>query len=461
MGRRMIDIPIASHSYQSRSKFAGAPRLVNLQRQTNPPDSNTPFTLLPVPGLKQWTTAGSGEVRGLIRMGVDLYAVIGSECHAITGGKVSERVAKDLPGSGPIHMAHSGVHVLVATPTKAYAINRTESVELAEGNFNGAAFQDGYGIFTQKNTQNIFVTNLDDMTTIDGADSTTKDALPDNVKGLISDHRQLIAFGTESSEFFSNIGDPEFPFARDSAGFMGRGILSEFSPAKSHDFVYFLGNDRRVYRIAGYRPQPISHAGIDLILSESQHPEDAVGMTFSYDGHDHYALSGTDFCVIFDITENRWHERVSPGLSRWLGRSTVDAFGKVLVGDYSTNIIYELDRDTYTDNGDAIANEIQFPVYGNGASRVFFEQLFLDFDVGRGLTTGDGSDPKAVVDWRDHPSAPWSNSREVSMGKKGEYHHRAILNQLGSSYRRTFRVRCPQPSRAVLVAARVKASGGL
>jgi hypothetical protein len=79
---------------------------------------------------------------------------------------------------------------------------------------------------------------------------------------------------------------------------------------------------------------------------------------------------------------------------------------------------------------------------------------------GVGLTTGQGSDPQAMLQWSDDGGYTWSNEHWVDVGAKGQYSTRVKWNALGSSRDRVFRFVISDPVKCVLIGATVNVDMG-
>lgn len=62
-----------------------------------------------------------------------------------------------------------------------------------------------------------------------------------------------------------------------------------------------------------------------------------------------------------------------------------------------------------------------------------------------------GEDPKAIISWSNDAGNSWSNEREVSLGKIGEFNKRARLTMLGTGRNRTWRIVITDPVKVVLI----------
>ncbi len=455
-------IPLATKAGTARSKRVSMERIRNLYPEPAPEGGKGAVTLYPTPGLSPWATVGDGPIRGMIRMGDDVYAVSGSELYVIDSSAVSTFLGH-ISGSGNVQMTQNGTHVAVVSSVNAYAASRSSFAEITDGTdpyngFTDATYQDGYGVFTLADSQSWYITNLDDMTTITSTDFTSADALTGNVVGAISDHRELWIFGESFTEIYQNTGNASFPFER--ATMIERGCQAVGSIAKAENTVFWLADDGTVRAARGYEPQIISTTQVEGLIDGATSRTSARSFVYHQSGHTFYVLSFYDLTVVYDINTGLWHERVSTGMDRWRVGSYAFFTGKHLVGDVINGQVYSLDLDTYDDDGDAIIREMRLPPLNGQGRRVFVDELYLDFDGGTGLATGQGSDPQAMLDWTTDGGHSWSNELWETIGAVGEYGRRVTWRRLGAEYERTFRIRVSDPVKTVIKGAYLRASAG-
>lgn len=451
-------IPIATKSVEARSSAVTLEKLENLFAVRTPDGSESPIALYPTPGLKLWNTYGTGPIRGLLLMRSTLWVVSGNELYAVESDGTYKLIGA-VEGNGNVRMIENGTHIGIAAGGKSYAANKSEILELPENNLNGAAYQDGYGIFTQAGTQFFWLTGVDDMTTINALDFSSADTFSDTVVGCISNHRNLAIFKERSSEWFYNAGVAAFPFVR--SHILERGCKAPGSIAKAKTTVMWLGDDLAVYATTGQAPQRISPSEIEYAIEKQSSPQTAEAFVYQQEGRTFYQLSFSDLTIVYDIEARRWHNRWSKGLNRWRANCHSSAWGKELVGDYSNGKVYELDLDTLDDDGDTIIKRATFPPLHSGSNRAAMNQLRIKAEMGVGLTSGQGSDPKMMLDWTDNRGHTWSNEITASMGKKGEYQNQIEFNRLGAFRERTLRITVSDPVKTVILAAYAELEGRL
>lgn len=453
-----IPVQLGKHSYTTRSRRTNIQRLLNLYPEANPEGSESPVTLYGTPGLKLWATVGVGPIRGIHLMGNLLYVVSGEDLYTIDTHKSSTLIG-GIEGSGNVHMDESGDHVLIATSGRAYAVNQSSIFVLQEGNFTGVTYQDGYGIFPRKSSQDFFVTNLDDMTQIDALDVSQADSDSDRNIGIISNHRELWIFKNRTIEIFQNVGNPDFPFTRAGAGFIERGCYAPGSIAEEDRSVFWLGDDWAVYRSQGYQPVRISTPAVELLISNQGDQEAAWAFTYRQEGHVFYVLSFFSLTLSYDVTTGRWHERETITKGRWSGSRHSFAFAKNLVGDFENGNIYELDLDEYQDDSSTIIRSTVSQALFNKGSRFAVHEYTVELESGVGLATGQGSDPMAMLDWTDDFGALWSNEIRSPIGVSGDQSARVRFNRLGSSRHRFMRVQISDPVKVAITGSFARMSG--
>jgi hypothetical protein len=81
--------------------------------------------------------------------------------------------------------------------------------------------------------------------------------------------------------------------------------------------------------------------------------------------------------------------------------------------------------------------------------------------TGVGLASGQGSDPKAMLQWSDDGGHTWSNEQWASIGKIGERLARVRWRRLGRSRDRVFKVTITDPVRVVILGASTEFTVGV
>jgi hypothetical protein len=151
----------------------------------------------------------------------------------------------------------------------------------------------------------------------------------------------------------------------------------------------------------------------------------------------------------YDISTNEWHQRAwlhsSGDLHRIRPRCHLYFAGKHLVGDWENGNVYEYSLDAYSDNGNPLPAIRACNTLQQGLEMMKTMPLQLDMDTGVGSTTGQGSDPVAMLRWSKDGGKTWSSSLWAKFGAIGEYTKRCRWNRVGGGRRLVFEVTITDP----------------
>ena len=138
------------------------------------------------------------------------------------------------------------------------------------------------------------------------------------------------------------------------------------------------------------------------------------------------------------------------------------AVGKNRVGSRTDGKIYEMSQSVATDiDGTGLRRVRRAPHLVNELNRITYDRFTLYMEVGLGLSTGQGSDPLAMLRWSNDGGQSFGNVLEASAGPVGEYKRRVIWRKLGQARDRVFEVRQSDPVKSVWLAAYLELSEGL
>lgn len=458
-----IPVNFALQAYESRSKPVSAQQLVNLYPENNPQESKTPVTLHGTPGLSLFATVGSGPIYGMKLMRSLVYVVSGDEVYTLSSdgtsallGTLSHSV-RDI-----VDMAENGTQMVMVLPTgEAYVATTSSLAQITDADFpenvESVDFMDGYHIFSKDATDQFLISALNDATSYDPTDKSAAEDESDNIVRMFAEHEELWAMGEETIEVFVNTGNEDFPFERLTNTKIERGLAAKMSVAADDNAIFWLGEDRIVYRTNQYTPVRISTHAIEEAIRKYTTISDAHAFIYTQGGHKFYILTfpTEEATWIYDIATKVWHERRSFELDRWRVNRHSAAFGKNLVGDYVNGRIYELDLDAYTDNGDTIQRiAAGVPIFNN-TGRMIVDRFRLDFEAGVGLTTGQGSDPRVMLEFSDDGGRTWSNEKWRDIGKLGKYKNRAVWRKQGQTRERVYRITVSDPVKVAISGAYV------
>jgi hypothetical protein len=441
--------PILGSAYVTRSVNAADARMVNLFPEIIPEGGKDPAYLQRTPGLVTVATLGVGgePVRGLWAMGDFMYAVCGNTFYKIDS-TYTATAKGTIAGTGPVSISDNGTQIAIAANGPGYIYNATTDVftPITDPDYPGAVkvgYLDGYFVFNQPNSQLIWVTTLLDGLSIDPLDFASAEGAPDDVVGIICDHRELWVFGTNSVEVWYNAGTADFPLQRIQGAFNEIGCAAAYSIAKMDNGLFWLGRDARghgmVYRAEGYTGKRISTHAIEWQLQQYPDMSDAIGYTYQQDGHSFYVLifPSANTTWVYDVATQAWHERAgwhNGDYTRHRSNCQVFFNGETIVGDFENGKLYAMRPDVYDDAGAPqrwLRSWRALPTGQNNLNRTAQHSLQLDCETGVGLNLGQGSDPEVMLRWSDDGGHTWSYEHWRSMGKIGQFGYRTYWRRLG------------------------------
>jgi hypothetical protein len=391
--------PILGSSYVARSVNAADARMVNLFPEVIPEGGKEPAFLNRAPGLKLLANMGDGPIRGLWQFGGYGYAVSGEVLYKIDSLWNVFPLGTVSGSSGPVSMSDNGTQLFVACngPSFIYNSLTLQFKQIDDPDFPGAVtvgYLDGYFVFNEPNSQRIWITSLQDGTSIDPLDFASAEGSPDGLVSILVDHREAWLFGTNSVEVWYDSGAADFPLSPVQGAFNEVGCIAAFSVAKLDNGIFWLGADARgkgiVYRANGYTAQRVSTHAVEWQIQQYGNLSDAVAYTYQQDGHPFYVLifPSANTTWVYDVATSLWHERaafINGSFTRHRSNCQMAFNGEIVVGDHELGNIYAYDLDVFTDNG-AVQKWLRswraLPTGTNDLKRSAQHSLQLDAETG-------------------------------------------------------------------------------
>ena len=404
-------------------------------------------------------TLSYAEVRGISAAvnGV-FYIAVGSDILKYDSGTFTDK-GNLSTSTGPVYLADNGSKVILVDGAKGWSIVADTVAEIVDGNFpanpTSCAYQDGVFMVSAGGTDDWYISDADDPTSWPG-DYASKEGHRDNLSRLMSDSKNVWLFGEESYEVWYNSGDATFPFDRIAGTTRMIGLGARASLAEDEGIFFWFTDNRRAMMSVGYDAIPISTPQIEYIWGNYTTVSDAIGIARTQEGHAFYTLifPTENTTWEFDATTGYWHELESSEGNRWRGNCYTFYAGKHYVGDFELSKFYEIDTDTYTDNGVVVkrirtANELQAE-----GRMIFFGGLEIIGETGVATAAAPGDDPQMTLDWSDDGGRTWSTAISMDWGTFEDYTARAKFNRLGASRSRIFRIALEDQVKAVITGAR-------
>jgi hypothetical protein len=450
-----VSLPIGFSFYQSDSLPFSAQRCVNWIPTAAESASATGRKLSQPLGLKILADSATGVNRGALVMSEVPYFVNGKTLVSISRANVITQHGA-ISGSGRVSMATNGRYLVVVVPGQtSYAFDNTNNTltAITDPDFRASdsvVYKDGYFVFSASDGSVFFNSALNDPFSFDGLDFGTAEINPDRITGLHVNHNELFVSGFDTIELFQNIGGSGFPFQRIPGANIQKGVRAPFSMVEFDNTFCFVGgglNEKpAIWKVTGSSSaQKISTDAIDQVIQKYTEAEieSAFALTFSDRGQ-HLALFTFESTTtpsrtfVYNATASAYTEskvwfELQTGTkdNRFRVQSIVYAYGKLMVGDSLSGIIGELDHSTLDYYGDEIWRRSVTSPFSNQGLPIFSGDFEATFESGVGLTTGNGSNPQAALDFSDNGGRTFTGQINRPIGKIGKYGQRAVWSRQG------------------------------
>lgn len=464
-----MDLVLPQQTYQSRSKPFSSERLLNMLFEPAGPSGK--YMLIGTPGLKEYYNfGGSNPILGMIYIRDCLVYVTSAGIYVVSrdeSGTVRQIISKTWGSLGvakiptsPVQMESNGDMVVLLNSengrlyyvelsgddrysSNSWAINQCEVIS-NNTFYTSIAYISGVFVATCQIAGLSYV-QFTDVLSHNFHYAFQLDTALSNLSAIKGNMRELWAFGANSIEVLAPTGEAgDYFFAHVAGAYINKGSVYKNSIVAHESTFFFYGTDGNIYMSNNYNMQTISTpALLDMIKSwgslEYDQRDEIIGQIFTQRGHSFYVLKFLPFnkTLMFDLTTGSWLERESGNGEDWEGQYiTRRPTGEMIVSSRSKTMLYYMDNDFYTDNGETIRREFVFAtISAEGKKRMYFQSLTLEID------TGLGPNDSVMLSWSNDGGYTWGPERMVKLGDYGEYNKKIQFRRLGSGITRTFRVR--------------------
>ena len=425
-----VEINLTGGTYIHKSLPLSAQVTRNFWPQLQEDNSTkSPYVLDSWVGQKSFATVTGNTDRGMLEHQGVLYKVSGTTLYTVASDG-TETSRGTIPGAGRCIMEGIGSSVVIVTGGVAYEWNGTTLTTASDPDFetpNSCAHLNNQMLYDGDGGR-FASSDVGTPLTINALNYATAESNADDLLRVYTFDQLVYLMGEKTIETWWNSGVGNPPFDRVEQGIMQVGLDAIHSVANDDDHIYWLGDDLIVYAAQGAVKEPISPHAINREIEGFSTTDDAVGWCMNLRGQWFY-------CITFPVAEKTF---VYPKGGEWFEwssgtegkRSTANSYafvyGKHLVGDYTSGDIFELDFDTYTDNGSTIIRQrdtgpLHGGLFGSPGKRIEMNRFELIMETGTGLLTGQGSDPVVMLQFSDDGGKTFQTEMWGRSGKMGEY----------------------------------------
>jgi hypothetical protein len=438
-------IPLPLMTARSRSTHASDVRLVNCYAEEVGDIQDRRFVVHGSAGLAVWSDASSEACRGLFTAGDELLAVHGNRLLAYdASGAATFRGL--VPGMRPVRFARNGAAVpqtVIISDAAMWTYAAGVLTAYAPAAFGGVlpvdvAWVDGYFVFAMADGR-FFISGINTIA-VNALDFAVAESSPDGLVAVKVLRREVYLFGTETTEVWTNIGDPLFAFSRLPGATMEIGCSSRDSVAESGGVLYWLDDAGNVVRLAGgYAPEVITPRGLSESIEAVADKRQVIGFAFDVKQRSSYVVASAAFTWELEAATG-WTERQSLGQPCWRANAAAFFSGKTIVGSRLDGKLYWL-TETANFEGDPKAPgtemvmRARFPRIAPFPMGGIVSQVDIDIETGVGSDTDaalpDTADPQVTLCWSKDGGKTWPGNRIMPLGAKGDYGRRVRAMRIG------------------------------
>jgi len=304
--------------------------------------------------------------------------------------------------------------------------------------------------------QRFATSDLGDIDTWNALNYATADERSDDlIRGYVF-QGLIYFFGSSSTEawYFSGSGNP--PVDRRGSSLQDIGIAGKYAVGNSDAYLYFLGDDRRVYKCVGTSSTPVNTSSVSEIIENYDFIADCIISSYTIKGQVFVLLKfpSAGDALLYSETNDYW-VTLSSGTDRntraaWIGNNVQYCYKKNLVTDAITGSTYEMDFDTYTDNSlprlrILTGNPINGAMIGVPQNQITFSSMVIPMQTGVGLTTGQGSTPQIICEISPSGGQVYDGEDFVSIGVAGDYARKVKFDHFTTGYEIVPRIMISDP----------------
>ncbi len=474
-------VPLLGAGVKSKRAVVNAQRRLNCYLEPQYDQDKTKMAVFGSPGLTKVLDEGALPYRGGVTVGDLLYLARGNifeevnNAFAATDRNAASRLTTN---NGRISFATNETTVVFVDGTNGYTF---DTGTLAFAQIGSAMFaspktctyQDGYYLasFDETGANKKRCQISADGTTWNALDFRAIDTTPGALIRTYSYQGEVHQFADKGIEFWAYTGDPTFPFQPVRGATIKVGLAARFSLAEGDQSLFFLGRNAagkgevEAFELVGHQARSITTPDMANIFNDYATKGDATGYSIVIDGHTFYRLS-------FPTAGKTWEydayasgllqvpvwEELQSNAGRHLSDLQFTLVDRAYVSDYGAGILYRVDKDVYTDNGMAIAFELDTRHFFKDYDRVTVDELVADFEGGVGIAVGQGSDPVVMISISRDGGRTWGAELQVALGALGEYLTRVSTRRLGTARDFVFKLRITDPVKRCLTGLGLRAT---
>lgn len=406
-------------------------------------DAKSRFPIYACPGLSRFDNGFYlGISRGLIQLNDNaLIAFLGNEVVSVDTGGVTTTLGT-LVGSGRVFLArnrNAAPQIAAITSSGQYHILQSGTIsQISDADLptpNSVTYLKGFFLFSIADGR-IFQSDLD----ASNVGALAFDSANSRSEGLVRVFGHggfLYAFGKRTTEIWQpdpSLASEPFTFSPVQQD-IDFGCIAPHSVAQIGTGLGWIDDNGIVRHGRDGGAIRISNHGVERAIEDLTQAQRALigGRQWFHQGHEFYTLFSSEFTWTYDLLTGQWHERQSYGLNNWLVNDIVAFDGRYIAGSASNGELYEIDPDSYDEDGSLLILDIRAPTVHRFPRSYIVNSLEVDAIMGVGLNTTDthNSNPLLMADYSDDGGKNFTGERTSTLGAIGKYMTKIRMNNWG------------------------------
>ena len=434
----------------------------------------TEFTTQSFPGQSLFGSE-SGEDRGSWEMQNIGYRVADNTLWEV-GSDGTHTSRGTIPGTARCTFGDDGKNLIICSAgvVQQYTQSTKALITVTDVNIVGStavSFLNNKFFYTNVNIPgevDFVVSNVGDGTTASGLNAGLVEDDPGKLIRAYAFEDRMYMFTERTTPIYWNNGDVQPPLVPVEGRVIEKiGLDALHSVAHTDKFIYWLGDDKMVYRAISGNAQPISSIPIAHAMEGYAVTDDAVGYTFRMEGQNFYVLT-------FPAENKTWCLSEALGIDGWFNLSAdtnrgkynatshMFVYNKHLLADETNGNLYTLDINAYSNSTLTVQRvrtlaSIHGGLVGLPGKRIQMSSFELIMKKGVGLITGQGEDPQIIIEYSTDGGESFKQGQFVKVGRMGQTNIKVKWDNLASFYDLIIRITTSDPCYYSLQSASIEA----
>ena len=444
----------------ARSRAQSVERTLNMYPEAAPSGAY-PGVLYPWPGSKSFGLSTTGTARGLYthdKTGV-VYKVVDSTLYEVNSDGVETSIGT-IVGTGLVlfdsindTVGNIGVKLLITSNTAGYVFDITSNTltQVTDPSYQagGSVVQINNFVIWQLLGNQYGVADVGNPLSLQAENISTKLSISDDIVQIYRFNETIYLMGSRSIQPYYIGRTGTNPLINIQSGVMDKGLIERGCVDSNENALYWVGDDKVLYRTNAYSPDNVTSPSIAGQLSGYDFTGARV-RCLKFDNQNFVLVLTTSGSLCYCESSNLWVD-LGYGANElpYIGHDVTHAYNKNLILSRLDGKLLELDLDTYTDDGEVTIRErITAPINGSsfGKDGGRFLTKRAELVIGSGIGNLTEPNPLVMMSHSIDFGQSFSNEHWIRAGRNSENNFRAEYYAMVNFRQLSFKIRTSAPN---------------